>query len=125
MTIVSTNTPSACTKPCSHGWFASAIEAACVDVPIPASLERSPRFKPCAIATPNAPPKIACGLNAPTNTAARKPGTLFRFKMIKRTTITIYPIAITGTTLSENFTTLLIPPKVMTAIMTTIAIAIT
>ena len=105
--------------------MASAIEEACVAVPIPASLDKSPRFSPCAIATPNAPPKIALGLNAPTNTAAKNPGTFPIFRTISTSTMRTYKPAITGTTASENFVTLLIPPKVITAIITMIAIAMT
>ena len=123
--MVSTNTPMAWTKPCSHGWFASAMELAWVAVPMPASLESRPLLRPWAMATPKAPPNTADGLKAPPNTAATKAGTLFRFRMISRAITAIYRAAITGTARSENLTTLLIPPKVMTAIITTMAAAMT
>ena len=76
-------------------------------------------------AAPNAPPKIAAGLNAPTNTAERKAGNFVILIMINSSTIATNEIAIKGTILFENLIALLIPPKVKTATIIIITAATT
>ena len=63
ITSVSMKTPSACTKPWLDGWCGTGVAAAAMfgADPIPASLEKSPRFTPfiIAAATPPAIPPAA------------------------------------------------------------------
>ena len=61
ITIVSMKTPSACTKPWLDGWCGTGVAAAAMfgAEPMPASLEKSPRFTPFSIAAatpPTTPP---------------------------------------------------------------------
>ena len=60
--MVSTNTPSICTSPCCTGWATVAAAAALGALPMPASLEKSPRLTPlssAAIIPPATPPAAA------------------------------------------------------------------
>ena len=51
------NTPSDCTKPWLTGWCGSGVAAAAIlgALPMPASLENSPRLTPFSIAAANEP----------------------------------------------------------------------
>ena len=79
ITIVSTNTPSACTNPALTGWSHSAAAAAHGADPEPASLENSPRLIPFIRTAPK-PPAAACrNPNASSKILAKTPGKLPRF----------------------------------------------
>ena len=100
----------------------SAAAAGMVIVPCPASLDIRPLFTPCASTVPKAPPKIASGVNAPANTDLKKNGICVKLISISVITVSTYTTAITGTSLSVNLVTFLIPPNAITAVpITTIA----
>ena len=58
-TMVSTNTPRDCTRPCWTGWATVAVAAALGTEPSPASLENRPRLMPLSAAAVNPPARPA------------------------------------------------------------------
>ena len=87
ITIVSINTPKACTSPAFPGLSHSAAAAAQGAEPEPASLENSPLFTPFMITAPK-PPAAAClKPNASLKILENTPGRLGMCVMIKKTVI--------------------------------------
>ena len=82
--MVSMKTPSACTNPWLDGWCGTGVAAAAMfgAEPIPASLEKSPRFTPFSIAAatpPATPPPTSAKPSALPTMCASIAGTSPRF----------------------------------------------
>ena len=88
ITMVSINTPSACTRPTFTGSLSSAAAAAHGAEPEPASLENRPRFTPFMSTAPKPPAAIWRSPKASAKILANTPGTLLKWVAIINRVIT-------------------------------------
>ena len=118
ISIVSTNTPNACNKPCFTGWETFEVAAAFGALPIPASLEYSPLLIPWSIATPIAPPTACFKPKAASIISINNLGIWVILTAKTNKATRTYPIAITGTIKDTTLAILFNPPKIIKAVRT-------
>ena len=104
MTIVSINTPNACTSPICAGHSQAAAAAAHGADPDPASFENNPRFTPFIRTAPNPPAATCLSPKASLKILAKTAGILVIFVTITKIVIRKYTTAMIGTTISNTFT---------------------
>ena len=114
ITIVSINVPVIDTSPCLAGSLVCAAAAAIGALPSPDSFEKIPLAIPFCIAPiilPIAPPASALPVNADFTIVTIAAGIAVIFVTMIMTANTTYRTAMNGTTISDTFAILLIPPN--------------
>ena len=81
--IVSTKTPRDCTSPCFTGWLVVAVAAALGALPMPASLENSPRLAPLSRAAASPPVMPAAASPSPNAAETIVPRTAPTWVMLR------------------------------------------
>ena len=109
ITTVSMNGSSNATNPSLTGSGVRAVECAIAALPSPASLENTARRNP-TMATPNRPPAMPSGANAPVQMAAHAAGMRAAFSPRTASAATTYSPAMAGTSFDVVLAMDLIPP---------------
>ena len=121
ITMVSTNTPRDCTKPCFTGCDTVAVAAAFGALPMPASFENRPRLTPFSMAAampPTNPPASSSIPKAPPMIILKTSPIWLMFKITITRASTTYSSAIAGNTISATLATRRTPPNSTGAVST-------